>query len=254
MSQIKRICLFGTSANPPTGLGGHAGIVQYLASMTSSTDETHSTSLLFHEIRVLPVYKHMFHEKRNILANFQDRLELCKLAFGNIPNVVISDDEKVCFDRIANQQNITEEEERRKLRVGFIDLLEMLLERDGMQEFTLAVGTDTFMDLSTYKWRRSKDIFQLLKGRIVIFRRKGAGTEVDVQTLEDRIDEVARQLKDICPDLKQNVRLVEVPSLSEISSSLVRSTNDESVISQALNANVLNYIKEKKMYSFQTEV
>lgn len=62
MSGLKRICLFGTSANPPTGWGGHAGIVQFLASMTScNTDESHDTSLLFHEVRVLPVYKHMFH-------------------------------------------------------------------------------------------------------------------------------------------------------------------------------------------------
>lgn len=59
MPPIKRICLFGTSANPPTGSGGHAGIVQYLASMTS--EENHASSLVFHEIRVLPVYKHMFH-------------------------------------------------------------------------------------------------------------------------------------------------------------------------------------------------
>lgn len=45
-------------------------------------------------------------EKRTVLASFDDRLELCKLAFGNIPNVVISDDEKVSFDRIAHQKNM----------------------------------------------------------------------------------------------------------------------------------------------------
>jgi hypothetical protein len=62
MPGIKRICLFGTSANPPTGCGGHAGIVRFLASMTScNTDDIHDTSLLFNEVRVLPVYKHMFH-------------------------------------------------------------------------------------------------------------------------------------------------------------------------------------------------
>jgi nicotinic acid mononucleotide adenylyltransferase len=45
----KRVCLFGTSADPPTGHGGHLGIVTHLASMEE-----------FDEVRVLPVYSHMF--------------------------------------------------------------------------------------------------------------------------------------------------------------------------------------------------
>lgn len=45
----KRVCLFGTSADPPTGHGGHLGIVKHLVSMKQ-----------FDEVRVLPVYRHMF--------------------------------------------------------------------------------------------------------------------------------------------------------------------------------------------------
>jgi hypothetical protein len=84
----RRICLFGTSANPPTGKGGHVGIVKYLASLPWSGGEVatvvqenknqiicsdsfissgqqpgqqqQSTKHRFHEVRVLPVYKHMF--------------------------------------------------------------------------------------------------------------------------------------------------------------------------------------------------
>ena len=60
----RKVCLFGLSANPPTGMGGHAGIVSYLSSMksdvSSSTDEDGRGQSLFDEIRVLPVYKHMF--------------------------------------------------------------------------------------------------------------------------------------------------------------------------------------------------
>jgi len=48
MSKRKQVCLFGLSADPPTGQGGHLGIVQHLASMG------------FDEVRVLPVYRHMF--------------------------------------------------------------------------------------------------------------------------------------------------------------------------------------------------
>ena len=49
MSPKRKVCLFGTSANPPTGKGGHLGIVKELAK-----------SCKFDEIRVLPVYRHMF--------------------------------------------------------------------------------------------------------------------------------------------------------------------------------------------------
>lgn len=45
----KRVCLFGLSADPPTGQGGHLGIVAHLASME-----------MFDQVHVLPVYSHMF--------------------------------------------------------------------------------------------------------------------------------------------------------------------------------------------------
>jgi ATP-binding cassette subfamily B (MDR/TAP) protein 1 len=48
-SPRKKVCLFGLSADPPTGTGGHVGIVQKLASLPN-----------FDEIRVLPVYRHTF--------------------------------------------------------------------------------------------------------------------------------------------------------------------------------------------------
>mmetsp|Transcript_5492 Transcript_5492/g.7996 ORF Transcript_5492/g.7996 Transcript_5492/m.7996 type:complete len:82 (+) Transcript_5492:80-325(+) len=71
----KRVCLFGLSANPPTGSGGHLGVVSYLASLPhnywqDSVDNGHSIEefankeTYFDEVRVLPVYQHMFSEKR----------------------------------------------------------------------------------------------------------------------------------------------------------------------------------------------
>lgn len=58
MTQMRRVCLFGTSANPPTGEGGHAGIIKHLASYTWTSGKNEQQS--FDEVRVLPVYKHMF--------------------------------------------------------------------------------------------------------------------------------------------------------------------------------------------------
>lgn len=49
MSSSKRVCLFGLSADPPTGTTGHVGIARKLASLPA-----------FDEIRVLPVYRHTY--------------------------------------------------------------------------------------------------------------------------------------------------------------------------------------------------
>ena len=54
----KQVCLFGLSADPPTGDSGHTGIVKALAAM----DE-------FDEIRVLPVYRHNFSVSVVVLVN-----------------------------------------------------------------------------------------------------------------------------------------------------------------------------------------
>jgi hypothetical protein len=66
----RRVCLFGTSANPPTGDLGHVGIVRALASLQqqkpSETEEVPATAEAadrmtgFDEIRVVPVYSHPF--------------------------------------------------------------------------------------------------------------------------------------------------------------------------------------------------
>jgi nicotinic acid mononucleotide adenylyltransferase len=52
-SRRRKVCLFGTSADPPTGEGGHLGIVRHLAYSSSSSFD-------FDEVRVLPVYRHMY--------------------------------------------------------------------------------------------------------------------------------------------------------------------------------------------------
>lgn len=43
------ICLFGLSGDPPTGCGGHVGIVNAVQQMN-----------YFDEIWIIPVYRHMY--------------------------------------------------------------------------------------------------------------------------------------------------------------------------------------------------
>lgn len=118
----RRVCLFGLSADPPTGSGGHLGIVEHLASME-----------MFDQIRVLPVYSHMFavsriicrykfevsifrvcsahssclkhfilQSKRGKQAPFQSRIQMCQLLFKDIPNVIVSEAERICFEKVSD--------------------------------------------------------------------------------------------------------------------------------------------------------
>lgn len=86
--KAKTVCLFGLSADPPTGDQGHIGIVRALQEKKA-----------WESIWVLPVYRHtykvcgrcnagfsishqlMMKEKQDRLVSFEHRLRMCKLAF-----------------------------------------------------------------------------------------------------------------------------------------------------------------------------
>ncbi len=145
------------------------------------------------------------------------------------------------------------QEEMKNLRVGTAELLEMLMEQEPLTEFSFALGQDTFMDLTTFKWRRTRDIFSLLNARLVVFHRKEQEDESDhdddAQKLQQRICHIAKELKDTCPLLEQHLTIVHV-KLSSISSTKVRETTDESFLQEALHPNVLKYTKEMQLYAF----
>ena len=105
-------------------MGGHRGIVKSLSNLllpaverrTLGGESSASTSCVasnsvdtndscqqfrFDEIRVVPVYRHMFAAKRGKQASYDDRLEMCRLAFEGIDRVTVSDCERRCFDLAA---------------------------------------------------------------------------------------------------------------------------------------------------------
>lgn len=165
-------------------------------------------------------------------------MNMCRLAFEGVPTVVVSDAERRSFQRMIRKDMA--EDEIQTLRVGTADLLDMLICEEPGTQFSFCLGTDTFMDLTAWKWKRSKDVLRLLDGRLVVLHRKGMTNE----DLHERVDLVNQT------DGKGNVVLMQVPSLRDISSSSVRSIVDEEKLSDKISPEVLEYIKIHKLYGF----
>jgi nicotinic acid mononucleotide adenylyltransferase len=175
-------------------------------------------------------------------------------------------------------------EEKINLRVGTADLLDMLLEQDHSLEITLALGADTFMDLTRWKWKRSKDIIQMIEGRMIVFRRIFHGDELEkvnihhdtattatvTATVSDagnnsfisddeileRIHVVSDILKETCPKVEDHIMMVKLRCLSSVSSSVIRRCNcekDLSLLREELDERVLEYIKKNKLYGFSEQ-
>lgn len=123
--------------------------------------------------------------------------------------------------------------------MGTADLLDMLLEQEPETDFTFCLGSDTFIDLTDWKWKRSRDILSLLQGRIIVIDRpKGS-----LEGVQDRIDKINESES-------ASVRLLRVPTLDAVSSTMIRSCRDEETLEGLLDPTVLAYMKEQKMYSF----
>ncbi len=64
--------------------------------------------------------------------------------------------------------------------MGTADLLHMLRNSNPYVDFSLLLGSDTSLDLTSWKWRRSRDVIQLVDGRLLVIQRKGVeNTKVD---------------------------------------------------------------------------
>lgn len=114
----------------------------------------------------------------------------------------------------------------------------MFLEEEENTDFTFCLGGDTFLDLISLKWKRSQDVLQLLEGRLVVFDRKG--TTVDLKEHVHSSNE----------NEGMNVVLLEIPTLTDVSSSSVRSCKDENILEQQVSSGVLDYIKENRLFAF----
>lgn len=169
------------------------------------------------------------------------------------------------------------EHEKSSVRVGTAELLEMFIMDEPDTLFTLTLGRDTFMDLTDWKWRRSRDILSLLEGRLLVIHRLQEGSlassstnsslekekhnldELNLQELKKRVDQTNKELNVVghkCSDLQKDteaigpIKVIQIPTLSDVSSSLVRTTTDKSLLLNLVTTSVLEYISSHQLYGF----
>ena|GEM_PF-4926173 len=224
------VALFGLSANPPTGKGGHAGIVDWCAgSMTvdspnDAEPEEALEGLPVDEVWVLPVYRHAFSEKSTLLS-FEHRVSMAKLCFeGRVQNaakVQVRELERKLFLR-EQETSKTSTSKNSKHRLGSIDLVRMLQADFPRYQFVFVMGGDTYQDFRLGKWKGGFSLQEMLP--IVVCARHGVGLEEHP--------------------------LVERLNLHDVSSTKVRGSSDVLYLSTCLEPSVLNYIRKHKLYAF----
>lgn len=170
MSAARRVALFGTSANPPTGERGHRGIVRWLsdawlAELDGPADE----------IWVLPVYQHAFSSKQDLVP-FEERMAMARLAFGDLPKVRILELER----DLASEDPST------------LALVRAIKTRHPDMQFAWVMGRDTHRDLLDGRWKGSQALLDEVP--IIVVRRPGDDDQVgyEVESLEDVSSSQAR--------------------------------------------------------------
>ncbi len=154
-----KIGLFGLSANPPTGLHGHQGIVKRLVESGE-----------FEEVWILPVYRHIMKDLTGS-APFEDRYEMCRLCFEpestNSTRVKVLKLEEELFHQFPPD-----------VRVGTIDILKHIHDHyKDVEEITLVLGQDTFRDLALGKWKDFDEIPRYC--RFLVFDRDETGRDFE---------------------------------------------------------------------------
>ncbi|VEU33843.1 unnamed protein product [Pseudo-nitzschia multistriata] len=170
----------------------------------------------------------------------------------------------MCLDTMTD-------EEKASLRVGTADLLEMLIKQEkekndhNTTEFSFCLGADTFMDLTDWKWKRSKDVLKLLGGRLVVVNRKQQrkaapiidGNRRQLQKPEEKTTE--ESLKERVNRLNSTqlangeILVLDLPNLDDVSSSKVRNCRDKDVAKKLIPNKVLDYIVSHNLYGFGDE-
>ena len=248
---LKRVTIFGFSANPPTGDSGHGGIVKYLI----STGE-------YDEVWLLPVYKHIFTSKSN-LESFEHRFAMCQLFAERLSTpqvkVKVQDFERVVYNSCSASRTGLERRMSRdgvaEMRVGTIDIIHHIhRNHQDVSLISINLGQDTFHDLKAGLWKCSEEIMSLVE--VNVFRRSAAGN----CSREESLESLA------CFPQAKKITHILVPGLGQTSSTSIRSsTLPVSVFSSykqvvaahrrslPLYEEIYDYIMTNRLYFFSPE-
>lgn len=144
------------------------------------------------------------------IASFEDRLEMLKIAL-----------KKFC----KNFRILEIEKERGGISYS-IDTIKFLKDEFNEAQFFWIIGSDQF--LSLHKWHKIDELANLVT---FVVAKRGDGVDVN-------------------PELPENVNLKFIPfAPMEISSTYIRkSLKEENFKNDFIDENVLNYIKENRIY------
>jgi nicotinic acid mononucleotide adenylyltransferase len=221
----RAVAIFGLSADPPTGLGGHAGIVRWCASALSipPIGGAGGTDLRpADEVWVLPVYRHIYPAKQ-AMAPYEARLAMARLAFEHLAGVRarvrVLETERELYEQALGAA-ARESKPLSSIRVGTYDVMQHLVARHPETRFGLVLGADTYADLRASKWKEARALERLVA--IVGLPRPGFPTVPDE---------------------------VVGPELEEVSSSAMRASTDRAWLERVLQPEVLDYILEHRLYA-----
>ena len=134
--------------------------------------------------------------------------------------------------------------------MGTAKLLDMFIDDEPNVDFTLALGADTFIDLASGKWRRTEDVFKMVGYRMVVFRRLSEDnhSQSNSPETEQMLQESIAKWQ-LINSTQSSIRVVQIPTLSNVSSSAVRESTDDALLKEMLAHDVFEYISQQKMYS-----
>lgn len=146
---------------------------------------------------------------------------------------------------------LRDDEQKASIRIGTADILDMLICNEPDADFTLALGADTFIDLASGKWRRTEDVFKLVGYRMVVFNRlpEDDGVQNSDDAGKDELLQQSVAKWQLINSTQSSIRIIQIPTLSNVSSSVVRKTTDETALREMLSSEVLGYIKQNRMYA-----
>ncbi len=196
----KKILVFGGTFDPP-----HKAHVDMLASAAEKTGAE--------KVLVIPTATPP-HKEREGISSGEHRLNMCRLAFGNIPNARVSDMEI-----------------NRGGRSYTVDTLTALCEQYPDKEILLLCGGDMFATLDS--WVRAEDILKMAVP--VGIRRPGTDAEFDA---------AAKRLW----NMGATVEIIE-DTMADISSTDIRTAVKKGASAEdMLTKEVAEYVKTNKLY------